>query len=273
MNSAIVSAAAELVKSKIGLAIQGRLKGGSVEFWPSDLHQNETFRLVLHPGWRSADVNFELGPFAGEITRSIARASTDAKMTAEAFLVAMRNAGLLVKFDLNGKNVDFRGDWPQEITSMDITVRQRAIVFDSDSESDILGLVDRLVVPLFGVLTSLIGVEDIAAETGGIEEGAPYQSLLTRYERKRVNREACLRLRGAVCAACGFDFFVFYGDIGRNFIEIHHIESLADIGKSHPIDPAKDLVPLCSNCHAMVHRHRPAYTVEALRKLIAAAEQ
>ena len=66
------------------------------------------------------------------------------------------------------------------------------------------------------------------------------------------------------CVACGFDFQRFYGELGRNFIEAHHqkpIAMMAEGGETR----LSDLVPLCSNCHRMVHRHLPIITVDELK--------
>lgn len=54
----------------------------------------------------------------------------------------------------------------------------------------------------------------------------------------------------------GMDFEKFYGEIGREFIEVHHLERIADTDGEHEIDPKTDMVPLCSNCHSMIHRKK-----------------
>jgi 5-methylcytosine-specific restriction protein A len=59
-----------------------------------------------------------------------------------------------------------------------------------------------------------------------------------------------------------------YGELGREFIHVHHITPLSELGGPAPVDPAKDLVPLCPNCHAIVHRRRPPYTLDELRKAL-----
>lgn len=38
------------------------------------------------------------------------------------------------------------------------------------------------------------------------------------------------------------------------YIEVHHIKHLAD--GEQVVDPAKDLLPVCANCHRMLHRKR-----------------
>jgi 5-methylcytosine-specific restriction protein A len=61
-----------------------------------------------------------------------------------------------------------------------------------------------------------------------------------------------------------------YGEIGRGFIHVHHVVPISSIGESYKVDPAKDLVPVCPNCHAMLHRGKggKVLTVEELRAKI-----
>ncbi len=88
------------------------------------------------------------------------------------------------------------------------------------------------------------------------------------YERDRKAREACISHYGCKCAVCGFDFEKTYGDIGRDFIEVHHIVPIHERGGEYTVDPIKDLRPLCSNCHSMIHRRNPVYSIEELKALI-----
>lgn len=87
-------------------------------------------------------------------------------------------------------------------------------------------------------------------------EGKVRESHSTVFERKRANRLACLSVHGYKCAVCGFDFEENYGELGKEFIEVHHIIPLSQIRKEYIVNPEKDLIPLCSNCHSMIHRRR-----------------
>lgn len=73
---------------------------------------------------------------------------------------------------------------------------------------------------------------------------------------------------GTRCIVCDFDFGDRYGALGQGFIHVHHLVELASVGHDYRVDPTKDLVPLCPNCHSMVHQQRPALTPEELRKII-----
>ncbi|MBL8049647.1 MAG: HNH endonuclease [Anaerolineales bacterium] len=85
------------------------------------------------------------------------------------------------------------------------------------------------------------------------------------FERDPVARAKCLAHHGYKCAVCSFDFEEIYGALGKNFIHVHHVFPFSQVKKEYLLDPIKDLVPVCPNCHAMIHRTRPILTVEQLR--------
>lgn len=95
-------------------------------------------------------------------------------------------------------------------------------------------------------------------------EGATYRITVNRYERDARARKDCIRHHGCKCAVCGFDFESVYG-IGKGFIHVHHLKPLADIGEEYEVNPVTDLIPVCPNCHAMLHWNSPALTCEELR--------
>ena len=99
-------------------------------------------------------------------------------------------------------------------------------------------------------------------------EGAVRRITVNAYERDANARSACIAHFGAVCRACGFDFGATYGDLGDGFIHVHHIRPLGEIRSGYAVDPQQDLIPVCPNCHAMLHRSSPPLTVEELRRRI-----
>lgn len=85
-------------------------------------------------------------------------------------------------------------------------------------------------------------------------EGKVTQVLVNRYERCKVARHTCISHYGCKCQCCGFDFERAYGALGVGFIEVHHLTPLSEISAEYKVDPIKDLVPLCANCHRILHR-------------------
>lgn len=104
-------------------------------------------------------------------------------------------------------------------------------------------------------------------------EGEESDIVLTKYERSKAARDQCVLHHGCSCAVCGFDFESVYGELGRGFIHIHHINPISERGEEYEVDPIRDLVPLCPNCHAMTHRRIPPVSVAELRALFLGKKQ
>ncbi len=104
----------------------------------------------------------------------------------------------------------------------------------------------------------------------GNQEGAVKEYFGKRYERDPKNRKKAIMIHGLKCIVCNFDFEHVYGERGKDFIEVHHTKPLYTFeGKSEIIDPNVDLVPVCSNCHRMIHRkHDKVLSIEEMKKII-----
>ena len=99
-------------------------------------------------------------------------------------------------------------------------------------------------------------LNDISQGLESNEEGAARKRYVTTYERDRYNRSLAIAIHGDTCAACGFNFGQVYGDYAQGYIQVHHVVPVSDLEGPVRPDPEKDLVPLCANCHAVVHRKR-----------------
>ncbi|MGH8226507.1 MAG: HNH endonuclease [Steroidobacteraceae bacterium] len=51
-------------------------------------------------------------------------------------------------------------------------------------------------------------------------------------------------------------------------IHVHHVKPLSAVGRGYQVDPVKDLIPICPNCHAVAHHRDPPYSPEELRDLL-----
>jgi predicted HNH restriction endonuclease len=101
--------------------------------------------------------------------------------------------------------------------------------------------------------------------TATLFEGAVYRVPVNVYERNPKARRLCLAEYGYDCVVCGFNFVARYGDTGRDFIHVHHLTPVSEIGREYQIDPVRDLRPVCPNCHGIIHRRIPAYTIDEVR--------
>ena len=99
-------------------------------------------------------------------------------------------------------------------------------------------------------------------------EGKPKLVFTTIYERNPDIKADAVQIHGINCMVCGFNFLKMYGDIGRDYIEAHHIKPLSSLPGETEIDVKKDIVVLCSNCHKMIHRRRSVLKMEELKKLV-----
>jgi 5-methylcytosine-specific restriction protein A len=91
-----------------------------------------------------------------------------------------------------------------------------------------------------------------------IFEGIKKQVSVNKYERSSIARAKCIEAHGHSC------------NLGKEFIHVHHITPIHSIGKSYKIDYANDLIPVCPNCHAMLHRKMNGkyYSVSELAELV-----
>jgi hypothetical protein len=99
-------------------------------------------------------------------------------------------------------------------------------------------------------------------------EGASKTISVNTYERSKVARMRCVEHHGVDCSVCGFNFENIYGEIGEGFIHVHHLKPLVEIDEKYEVDPIKDLIPICPNCHAMLHKKIPVYSIKKLRSII-----
>lgn len=189
--------------------------------------------------------------------------------------------------------------WDDERAKLDQTARYVDVVFDSlvNAEIDPLLPIDFLKDhPVLGRMhwsQQASGVripDEIAAELTkqwsrlldfaslsedealsvlpGFVEGAIRETTLTRFERNRSARQICINHYGAECVLCGFSFEREYGPTGSGYIHVHHIVPLSEIGESYEVDPIRDLRPVCPNCHAIIHRRKPAYTLDEVKSFL-----
>ncbi len=114
--------------------------------------------------------------------------------------------------------------------------------------------------------TNEIGLEQSAS----LSEGAKKTVIVNAYERNSMARKKCIEHYGTKCQVCGFDFAETYGFEYTGLIEVHHIIPISSIQSEYTVDPVKDLIPLCSNCHTAIHKRidNRLLSIEELRKRI-----
>ena len=110
-----------------------------------------------------------------------------------------------------------------------------------------------------------------------IEEGATQQLSIKLYERSKklseFARSYYADADGKIrCRGCGFEGTASYGKPGLGLIDIHHLRPLyireGRSEKSQLKEAVRGVVPLCPNCHRLVHRSSDKQmSLTALQKL------
>ena len=110
---------------------------------------------------------------------------------------------------------------------------------------------------------------DYPEDNEKLYEGALITVKANKYERNQKARKECVAKKGYHCLVCGRDFESTYGEIGRGFIHVHHLTPISSIGQEYELNVDTDLAPVCPNCHYMLHRKNPPYTIEELKDILA----
>lgn len=86
-------------------------------------------------------------------------------------------------------------------------------------------------------------------------------------ERSASARIACLATHGTSCAACGMNFESSYGSQFAGYMHVHHLHPISGAKQESQVNPQTDLVPICPNCHAVVHHGGEVRSVEEVQEL------
>jgi hypothetical protein len=112
-----------------------------------------------------------------------------------------------------------------------------------------------------------IRAQDPSADDGPFLEGASVDRLSRERERNALARKACITAHGSSCSICGMNFGQVFGAGFEGFIHVHHLRPLASAAGEREVEPAKDLVPVCPNCHAVIHYGGTTRSIDEVRAL------
>lgn len=264
-------AIARVLTDRFGLPLRGESRqdqdGLRARLLPADIAHTQGFAIDVLIGWRSIEAAFAPGTFAAALVAGMQNASPQQRAAFRTFAQAISADSASITFTVNGTTVDPQADqsWPKQWRSLSLLIHRGPLAIDHKD----LQTVQRLAVTWAGRMLGLsLALLPIEQDGFGDTEGGLVRVEVNRYERSAINRAACIEIHGAVCRACGFDFSVRYGELGAGFIEVHHIEPVSGLLPGTVVDPARDLVPLCANCHAMIHRRTPPLSVAELQAAI-----
>ncbi len=112
-------------------------------------------------------------------------------------------------------------------------------------------------------------VEPASVEGSVYWEGDRSRALHEQVERNSAARDACLRDQGARCIVCGLRVRERYAGLSREVVEVHHLRPLSDTIGPYQLNPATDLVPVCPNCHRVIHSQVPALEPGQVKAMLA----
>ncbi|WKV12189.1 HNH endonuclease [Marivirga harenae] len=87
-------------------------------------------------------------------------------------------------------------------------------------------------------------------------------SFILNIKKSAIAKDPLLR-----CEVCGFSFKEVYGQCGEGFIEAHHLNPLAE-KEGEKVTKKSDIALVCSNCHKMLHKGDPVYSIEELKSIL-----
>jgi 5-methylcytosine-specific restriction protein A len=261
---------ADRLAARFGLSLKSELAGSGADSYVSlrvgGIDAPNGFCVNITLGWRSAEASFVPDTFASGLIKTLCANESNRRDEFSSLSSVFTSTGTKCVARIDERAADLsalpEGKWNRfELTCSRLTDK-------SDAQRD----VEEVGGACLALLLSLLPTEDDEVEIcslgQGLPEGALTRVAVNRYERRPANRAAAIAAHGATCKACGFDFARFYGVLGEGFIEVHHRTPVSHMVGSYVIDPVKDLIPLCSNCHQMVHREDPPINAEELRGML-----
>ena len=191
--------------------------------------------------------------------------SKESREFSESFFRALDYLGTTISLIINGETYQSTdcSTWPSQWDSFSITTSRGSI----HSREDWPRISDYLD-DLCNVLSAVFVLFSESSNLTAPIEGTALTQKSKRYERNPIYRKLCINKYGYTCQVCGFNFEDVYGYLGKDFIEVHHIQPVSEYAEPKVLDPEKDLIPVCSNCHAMLHRGKTVLLPEELRKIL-----
>lgn len=264
---------AQFLLDRFGLPVFAEAKsvpeGQSLVIRPAEIPHTIGFAVEFLIGWRSLEAKFIPGGFAAELVRAMHAADPDQKAAFKIFSESAISKGAQLQVRINNTQVEpvYPENWPKEWKTVEIFMRKGALLLDPSNADSERETVYPWAARFFGIIIALLPLEPIEAYSPQ-EEGAVYETKIRRYERSRINRAACIEIHGLRCKGCNFLFSEKYGVLGNEFIHIHHTEPVSMMGGSYIVNPATDLIPVCPNCHAMLHRRKPPLSITELKSYL-----
>lgn len=238
---------------------------------PKELENGNGFSITISSTSRVIEVGFRADNFAGSLLRRMGDASDD---KIESFIGAIQHLdeNYDLEFYLNGNEIQDAKECfsDEKWQKLELSCDNRYSKEQLKNPETLNNLSTKITLDLLDAVVSILPIKQEIPDLFeiGLPEGAKAVVQVNKYERSPVNRAKCIDQYGYKCDACDFDFEKVYGEVGRDYIEVHHTTPVSEMGEGYSINPIIDLVPLCSNCHSIAHKRNPPYTVKEIQSFL-----
>ena len=269
----------KVISGEIGLELEaGTGVDSESQRWfllrPRGPTADHTFGIRTTLGWRRLQIDFEPGKFAGSLLADMGNADVEGRSAFQAILADSCRLGAQVDLAVNGVPIPFDSQnvWAQSWNRLALSMNKGQLELGiEEGESDV-GIVCRWTGRFAAAIVAILPTEEegesVESDVVGYPEGALRTVRTNRYERDRRNRAAAIAIHGTACKGCGLEMGMRYGPVAAGLVEVHHVTPVSQLAAGYVIDPVRDLVPLCPNCHAVVHRRDPPLTVGEIALLL-----
>ncbi|WP_297504817.1 HNH endonuclease [Ferrovum sp.] len=235
----------------------------------TDIPEPNGFAVFVSTGWKSLEADFFPDTYAGELVRAMGQMVPASSHSFGSLARSFESIGNRINVKVNGSVVSLENGLPPPPWSkFELNVRKLTDAASSD-EASLQTEAENIAAACLALTLVLLPLEEDESISqplfeAGLPEGACSTVTVNRYERNPTNRAACIAAHGSKCKVCGFDFGAVYGPLAHGYIEVHHRVPVSRMSGSYQINPVNDLIPLCANCHAAVHRVDPPIEPEIL---------
>ncbi|MDA7646960.1 HNH endonuclease [Akkermansiaceae bacterium] len=229
----------------------GKRSGLDAWFYPWEKREGPIFSIKPY-GLKRHAVRMSFGKSSRPCIARISRRSREQKELARAMLSTLE---------------DRKSSMSTEISAEVSWYSERFCGGGQQDDQELIQTARLVMVPMIAAMAELIGFEEVSITDGEVE-GRLSKALVLKRERNSRNRLLALRLHGYRCGVCDLCPKETFGEALGGILEVHHIEPLSSLGEPRPYDPMTDLIPLCPNCHRMIHKENPPLTPDKLREII-----
>lgn len=221
------------------------------------------YEYRIRQSFLSWTIDVYLDNFTGDLLKTFELSFKSRKDEVIAVYRSIKQNSQRIIFEINEESIEKLEAQPWKTLELQIK-------YGFIPEEDPLRVFKTALLYALGLLMPLF-TEDAERDLEVVSMDGQVEGLSTRieanhYERSRINRAICLNFYGFSCRGCGLMMREMYGPLGEGVINVHHLEPVSEMKTPRALDPINDLIPLCPNCHTIVHRERPPISLEELRR-------